>query len=230
MFIQFIACLAAALMMVAGGLIFLKLNEKYPQSITLLTGLSGGFLLAIIFFGIIPEAHEMLEAASPQQVMWLLPLCVAAGAALIILFEKVLPVQHHHDLVDHEAEHHTHENLFYIVLAAFGLHSLFELSLIILFEKVLPVQHHHDLVDHEAEHHTHENLFYIVLAAFGLHSLFELLSVLIAGHADLTMGLLLALVIGIHNIPIGFIIMAQLQAVGCPIKRIIAGLGDLSGH
>ncbi len=183
MFIQFIACLAAALMMVAGGLIFLKLNEKYPQSITLLTGLSGGFLLAIIFFGIIPEAHEMLEAASPQQVMWLLPLCVAAGAALIILFEKVLPVQHHHDLVDHEAEHHTHENL-----------------------------------------------FYIVLAAFGLHSLFELLSVLIAGHADLTMGLLLALVIGIHNIPIGFIIMAQLQAVGCPIKRIIAGLGDLSGH
>ena len=53
--------LAAAAMMLVGGYIFVTLNKKYPKSIGLLLGLSGGFLLGIIFFGIIPEAHEILE-------------------------------------------------------------------------------------------------------------------------------------------------------------------------
>ena len=37
--------LVAAAMMLVGGYIFVTLNKKYPKSIGLLLGLSGGFLL-----------------------------------------------------------------------------------------------------------------------------------------------------------------------------------------
>ncbi|MGL6293178.1 ZIP family metal transporter [Eubacterium aggregans] len=86
------------------------------------------------------------------------------------------------------------------------------------------MQHHHDLSPQEAVYHTRDRLFYITLIAFGLHSLFELISVLIAGDSDMTVGMLLALVIAIHNIPIGFIIVAQLDALGIAPRKTKKGM------
>lgn len=177
----FLALLGAALMLVLGGTIYIRLNHHYPAGIQILTGLSGGFLLSLIFFGIIPEAGEMLKEAIPSQASWALPLAVAAGSLIIIIFEKIVPVEHHHDV------------------EARGV-----------------VQH------------TPSSLFYVVLVAFGIHSLFESLSVLIAGHANMQVGLILALVIAIHNIPIGFVIMVQLEHAGATEKHIIKGLWALA--
>ena len=123
--------LVAAAMMLVGGYIFVTLNKKYPKSIGLLLGLSGGFLLGIIFFGIIPEAHEILEEAFDTP-LWVMAAALTGGALFIILFEKMIPVQHHHDLVPGEREHHGHHQLVYIILAAFGFHSLFELLSILV--------------------------------------------------------------------------------------------------
>lgn len=172
-----ICIVAASLMTLVGGMIFITINEKHPSTIALLTALSAGFLLSIIFVGIIPEASEMMEASLPSHQGWLLPLSVAGGAFLIVFFEKLLPVQHHHDLSPQEAVCHTRDRL-----------------------------------------------FYITLIAFGLHSLFELISVLIAGASDMTVGILLALVIAIHNIPIGFIIVAQLDALGIAPRKTKKGM------
>jgi len=64
----FLALLGAALMLVLGGTIYIRLNHHYPAGIQILTGLSGGFLLSLIFFGIIPEAgEEMLREAIPPR-------------------------------------------------------------------------------------------------------------------------------------------------------------------
>lgn len=175
-FLYFVLLIAAA-MTVLGGMIFIKLNHHYPASIQILTGLSGGFLLSLIFIGIIPEAREMLEQAIPAQAPWTLPLAVAMGALVIIISEKIVPVEHHHDL---EAR--------------------------------------------GAVQYTKPHLFYVVLVAFGIHSLFEFISVLIAGQANLSMGLMLAVVIAVHNIPIGFVIMVQLEGIGASEKRIMKGL------
>lgn len=181
MIILTLCILFAALMMLAGAVIFIKLNEKYPSGITLLTGFSAGLLLAIIFIGIIPEAGTMLGENLGSQAAWVLPLAIACGAGLIILFEKCLPVQHHHDLTPQE--------------------------------RVC---------------HTRDRLLTVTFVAFGLHSLFEFISVIIAGMSDQTVGMLLALVLAIHNIPIGFIIMAQLTTLDMPRKRILRGIALLA--
>lgn len=76
-------------MMLVGGYIFVTLNKKYPKSIGLLLGLSGGFLLGIIFFGIIPEAHEILEEAFDTP-LWVMAAALTGGALFIILFEKMI--------------------------------------------------------------------------------------------------------------------------------------------
>ena len=172
--------LVAAAMMLVGGYIFVTLNKKYPKSIGLLLGLSGGFLLGIIFFGIIPEAHEILEEAFDTP-LWVMAAALTGGALFIILFEKMIPVQHHHDLVPGEREHHGH----------------------------------HQLV-------------YIILAAFGFHSLFELLSILVAGNADPVLAWFMILVIGLHNIPIGFVIIAQLETLECSQKKCLLLIGGLA--
>lgn len=176
MLLIYIILLLAALMTVAGGWIYVKLNHRYPASIEVFTGLSAGFLISLIFIGIIPEAKELISASFQDRAGWILPLSVIAGTLLIVFFEKIVPVEHHHDI---EAK-----------------------------EVVL---------------HSKKDLFYVVLAAFGIHSLFEFLSVLIAGKSASSMGIVLAIVIGIHNIPIGFIIMAQLKAIGAGEKQILHG-------
>lgn len=163
----------AALMILPGALVYVKLNEKYPESISWLTGLSAGFLVVLIFFAIIPEAAEQLESCQK----WVLPVCVGIGAFFIIIFEKCLPVKHHHEL--------SHE---------------------------------------ETEHHEHEHVFLITLVAFGLHSFFEMLSIFVTGVTDMTTGILLAVVIGIHNIPIGFLMTAQLKTAGADYKKIYKSL------
>ncbi|MEG0379211.1 MAG: ZIP family metal transporter [Eubacterium sp.] len=173
--------LIAAAMMLAGGWVFIALNKKYPKSIGLLLGLSGGFLLGIIFFGIIPEAAEMLEVVFEDKSIWMLSASLAGGALFLILFEKMIPVQHHHDLSEHEVEHHDHNRL-----------------------------------------------IYIILAAFGFHSLFELVSILVAGNADPVLAWFLIVVIGMHNIPIGFVIIAQLEALDCSMKKSLLLIGGLA--
>ena len=172
--------LADAAMMLVCVYIFFTLNKKYPKSIGLLLGLSGGFLLGIIFFGIIPEAHEILEEAFDAP-LWVMAAALTGGALFIILFEKMIPVQHHHDLAPGEREHHGH----------------------------------HQLV-------------YIILAAFGFHSLFELLSILVAGNADPVLAWFMILVIGLHNIPIGFVIIAQLETLECSQKKCLLLIGGLA--
>ena len=149
--------LVAAAMMLVGGYIFVTLNKKYPKSIGLLLGLSGGFLLGIIFFGIIPEAHEILEEAFDAP-LWVMAAALTGGALFIILFEKMIPVQHHHDLVPGEREHHGHHQLVYIILVAW---------------------------------------FMII-------------------------------VIGLHNIPIGFVIIAQLETLECSQKKCLLLIGGLA--
>ena len=47
--------LAAAAMMLVGGYIFVTLNKKYPKSIGLLLGLSGGFYWALSFSALSPR-------------------------------------------------------------------------------------------------------------------------------------------------------------------------------
>ncbi|MGL4547158.1 hypothetical protein [Eubacterium aggregans] len=60
-------------------MIFITINKKNPSTIAVLTALSAGFLLSIIFVGIIPEASEMMETSLPSYQGWLLPLSVAGG-------------------------------------------------------------------------------------------------------------------------------------------------------
>lgn len=181
MVLIYLGVLLASALMLVGAYLFVALNHKYPKSIGLLLGLSGGLLLGIIFFGILPETFEIMESAFGESALWVMMLALAGGSLFIILFEKMIPVQHHHDLSPDEAEHH--------------------------------------------EHH---RLIYIILAAFGFHSLFELLSILVAGNTDPVLAWFLILVIGLHNIPIGFVIIAQLETLECSKKRCFLLIGGLA--
>ncbi len=173
--------LAASMMMLLGGSLFVGLNRRYPKSISILLGISAGFLLGIIFFGVMPEAAEILETTFNDS-HWLFVTASLAGGAVFI----------------------------------------------ILFEKLLPVQHHHDLQPHEAVTHSRKELIWIVLLAFGFHSLFELLSILVTGTAEPVLAWSMVLVIGLHNLPIGFVIISQLEAFGCPTKRCFAYMALLA--
>lgn len=172
MMILYAGVLAATFMMLVGGIIFVALNRRYPKSVSILLGISAGFLLGIIFFGVIPESAEILEDVYAGAHWLAASISMVAGALFIILFEKMIPVQHHHDLDSHEAEHHTHKNM-----------------------------------------------IWILLTAFGFHSLFELLSILVTGNADPVLAWSMVVVIGLHNIPIGFVILPQLESFGCSVRK-----------
>lgn len=176
----FFGILFCALMMLIGAFIYAGLTQKFPETIDVLMGLSAGLLLGIIFLGIIPEATEMIHesfATYHDSIGLITILAVGAGALFIIIFERLLPVQHHHDL-DHELRHNEIE-----------------------------------------EHSNRRNLPLVLLVAFGLHSFFELFSILIVGEANVTLAWGLILVIGLHNIPIGFIILSQLEGFGVSQKK-----------
>lgn len=147
------------------------LNLRYPKSVGLLQGLSAGMLLAVVFFGIIPEGTEILELANSTSNISVFVIAMILGALLLPSFEKILPVQHHHEFED-------------------------------------------------SHHHKPKSVAYIVLGAFGIHSMFELLAILVTGNSDPILGWSLILIIGLHNIPIGFIINAQLKTLGVPFKRV----------
>lgn len=113
------------------------LNHRFPKWIDLLQGLSAGMLLAVIFFGIIPEATEMLQNGLSQCQFLIIVVAMAAGALLLPGFEKILPVKHHHEFED--SHHHKPQSVTYIVLGAFGIHSLFELLAILVAGSSDPV-------------------------------------------------------------------------------------------
>ena len=56
----------ASLMTLLGVWLYEGLNYRFPKWVDLLQGLSAGMLLAVIFFGIIPEATEILAAGFAQ--------------------------------------------------------------------------------------------------------------------------------------------------------------------
>lgn len=155
-----------------GTFLFRFLNLRYPKSVGLLQGLSAGMLLAVVFFGIIPEGTKILEGAFNSSYILIFVISMTIGALLLPSFEKVLPVQHHHEFED-------------------------------------------------SHHHKPKSVAYIVLGAFGIHSMFELLAILVTGSSDPILGWSLILIIGLHNIPIGFIINSQLKALGVSFKRVI---------
>ena len=178
----YLGILAATLMMVAGGWIFIALNRRFPKAVDLLLAASAGLLLGMIFFGILPEAWELFGQAFGEHGALGFTAAVAGGVLVIVLFEKVIPV-HHHEEVDEAELHH----------------------------------HHRDKGRMTA----------VLLLAFGFHSVFELLSILVAGQAEPMLAWGLALVIGLHNIPIGFVISAQMELFGVKGGRtlwILAGL------
>lgn len=161
----------ASFMNLVGVWLYEWLKHRFPKWVDLLQGLSAGMLLALIFFGLIPEAAEMFVNDFPQCQILVMAVAMAAGALLLPGFEKMVPVKHHHDVVDHH-------------------------------------------------HHKSQSITYIILGAFGIHSLFELLAILVVGSSNPLLGWSLIPIIAIHNIPIGFIINAQLKALGLPVKRV----------
>ena len=60
----------------------------------------------------------------------------------------------------------------------------------------------------------------VVLVAIGIHSLFESLSVLIAGHANMQVGLILALVIAINRITAS---SGRIDGVPPPMNTVATG-------
>ncbi|MDO4287905.1 MAG: ZIP family metal transporter [Eubacterium sp.] len=121
---------------------------------------------------------------------------------------------------------------------AFGAHSTLGFTaavalgvvFIVVFEKLIPV-HHHEEVDEAAVHHHHRDrrqMTAVILLAFGFHSLFELLSILVTGGAEPALAWGLALVIGLHNIPIGFVISAQMELFEVKGGRCLGLLAGLA--
>ncbi len=172
---------AATLMMLIGSWIFMALNKRFPKGIDLLLAASAGLLLGMIFFGIFPEAWEMFEAS----------------------FD----------------EHHVPA---FIAAVAFGV------LLIVGFEKLIPVHHHHEIDESMIHSHDHKRMTLVVLMAFGFHSVFELLSILVTGAAEPMLAWGLVLVIGLHNIPIGFVISAQMELYGISRKQSVGMLTGLA--
>lgn len=127
----------ASLMTLLGVWLYQVLNHRFPKWVDLLQGLSAGMLLAVIFFGIIPEASEMLAEGFAQGQILITAVSMAAGALLLPGFEKMLPVKHHHDFEN--THHHKPQSVTYIVLGAFGIHSLFELLAILVAGSSNPV-------------------------------------------------------------------------------------------
>lgn len=163
-----------ALLMLVGSIIYIALKKKFPASIDVLLGISAGMLLCIIFMGIIPEGLEFVHEAFDHGVYpFVFGASVCAGAILVIAFEKLLPVEHHHDVEEASLDH--------------------------------------------AFHHRH--LVPVILVSFGLHSLFELLSILVLGSTGSHLVWAMMVVIALHNIPIGFILLAQLEGMGISQKK-----------
>jgi ZIP family zinc transporter len=127
----------ASFMTLFGVWLYEGLNHRFPKWVDLLQGLSAGMLLAVIFFGIMPEATEMLEKGFGQCQILITAVSMAAGALLLPGFEKILPVKHHHDFED--SHQHKPPSVIYIVLGAFGIHSLFELLAILVAGSSNPV-------------------------------------------------------------------------------------------
>lgn len=182
MLVFYFGILICSLMMLLGGVLFNIINTRHPKNLDLLQGLSAGMLLAIIFIGILPESIEFLENAFDKNYLLVFLLSIGIGALVLPGFEKILPVQHHHEFDGHSQGHNDHRTAL------------------------------------------------ILLTAFGIHSTFELLAVLVSGATNPVFGWSLALVIGLHNIPIGFIIYSQLNNFGYPRKKnfiLITFLGIL---
>lgn len=162
----------ASLITLLGAMLFGLLNRRYPKSVDFLQGLSAGMLLSVVFFGIIPESTQYLEQTFNGLYIWIFLISLGAGALVLPSFEKLLPVQHHHE-----------------------------------FE---------DLNHHEKS----RGLAFVLLAAFGIHSVFELVAILVTGSTNPVLGWSLILIIGLHNIPIGFIIYAQLKSFDYSARKI----------
>lgn len=163
----------ASLMTLLGAMLFGLLNQRFPKSVDFLQGLSAGMLLSVVFFGIIPESTETLKTTFSGIYIGVFLLSLGAGALLLPGFEKILPVQHHHEFEEKHLEQSS------------------------------------------------KSLAFVLLGAFGIHSVFELVAILVTGGSNPILGWALILIIGIHNIPIGFIIYAQLESFGYTVKNIL---------
>ncbi|MGL4606728.1 MAG: ZIP family metal transporter [Eubacteriaceae bacterium] len=163
--------LICSLMMLVGGGLHWVIKRRKKRNVDLLQGFSAGMLLAIIFVGIIPEALHELQGVFSQNYHFFLVGSMGLGALILPGFEKILPVQHHHDFINDRDEQKSKRDLL------------------------------------------------VLLAAFGIHSTFELFAILVTGESNPLFGWSLVVVIGLHNIPIGFIIFSQLEKFEYETKK-----------
>jgi len=77
-------------------------------------------------------------------------------------------------------------------------------------------EHHHDhkeIRDNEAEHNNHYfHIGFITAMSLIIHNILEGISIYITGINDLKMGILMAISVGCHNLPLGIEIAASMEA------------------
>lgn len=91
----------------------------------------------------------------------------------------------------------------------------FGVILLKILDLFIPEHHHnhHDLNDDREEHNAHlYHIGFITSLSLILHNIIEGISIYVTGLADLKSGLLMAIIVGCHNLPLGIEIAVGLEA------------------
>ena len=137
----------------------------------------------------------------------------AVSLALVVLFGLIFG-----DLVVELKEIYGGFNFNILIICLVGI------IILILLDKLVP-SHHHDHHDNEKDKKEHQSHLYhiglVTLISLLIHNIVEGMAIYLMGVSDLKAGIIMALGVGLHNIPLGIEIGATMQEDVKEKKNII---------
>ena len=210
-----------------GGLLSKFINIKNHRLISVILEFSGGFMLAIICFEMLPEAMESMEAAYPSNTPASLALTVAgltAGLLFTLLAQHFVRHKHTNPALDLSHSHgHIDCNR--------NGHHCPDCAYKNDVSSTQNEEHNHDCGTDHHQPHSHfpinknGSLFatgIVMILSIAAHNLPEGIAIGAGFSKDFSVGLAMIFMISLHNIPEGLSSIAALRSGG---MKFIKSLG-----